>query len=507
MATSAPRPVNPSEVGWQFVPQYYTFVNKQPDRLHQFYTKKSTFIHGTEGDDGKPCLGQQEIHQRITSIGFQDCKVFIHSVDAQSSADGGIIIQVIGEMSNHADPWRKFVQTFFLAEQPNGYFVLNDIFRFPQGGDRRERRRDQRRRGERTGVERGARRDGCQRWSLPRASPPLLRLPSSSASRPRHPPPSKKPPPRPTSPSRRNRLRLSRLQPPPPPPPRRPSPTASIAPPRPLPPPRPPKNPPRPLPLRLPLLLPRRRHQPLRPRPPPAAAAAPAQPAAPAAPKTWANLAAANSKKWGSAVAQDSRGTTEVAPSPTPTPAPAATSAPARGGHQQSGSQHGAQGGHGQQQSGAQGQHPNMIAALNVTTPQCFVKGVIEPITVAALTAHLTTTFGPLKDLEIVRSKACAFFEFLSLDAARRAIAASLPNSQGGEGGVWVDCGEGVGTLRISIETRKERGDRPVSRPRGGAPLGEGRGGGGGGEGRGRGEGFRGGRGRGGARGAPGGGK
>ncbi|TFY83208.1 hypothetical protein EWM64_g798 [Hericium alpestre] len=112
--------VIPSEVGWQFVPQYYTFVNKHPNRLHCFYTKSSTFIHGNEGDDGKPCFGQQEIHNKITSIGFEDCKVFIHSVDAQSSANGGIIIQVIGEMSNRGEPWRKFVQTFFLAEQPNG---------------------------------------------------------------------------------------------------------------------------------------------------------------------------------------------------------------------------------------------------------------------------------------------------------------------------------------------------------------------------------------------------
>lgn len=62
--TNSPTPsihhnVVPSEVGWQFVPQYYTFVNKQPDRLHCFYTKTSTFIHGTEGEDGKPCYGQQ----------------------------------------------------------------------------------------------------------------------------------------------------------------------------------------------------------------------------------------------------------------------------------------------------------------------------------------------------------------------------------------------------------------------------------------------------------------
>lgn len=51
--------VIPSEVGWQFVPQYYTFVNKEPHRLHCFYNKNSTFIHGTEGEDMKPCFGQQ----------------------------------------------------------------------------------------------------------------------------------------------------------------------------------------------------------------------------------------------------------------------------------------------------------------------------------------------------------------------------------------------------------------------------------------------------------------
>ncbi|KAH8111548.1 hypothetical protein DFH11DRAFT_1791526 [Phellopilus nigrolimitatus] len=79
---------------------------------------------------GPPRCVDQEIHQTILQIGFQDCKVFIHSVDAQASAAGGIIIQVIGEMSNRNEAWRKFVQTFFLAEQPNGYFVLNNIFRF-----------------------------------------------------------------------------------------------------------------------------------------------------------------------------------------------------------------------------------------------------------------------------------------------------------------------------------------------------------------------------------------
>ena len=50
-------------------------------------------------------------------------------MDSQESFKN-ILVQVIGEMSNKAAPHRKFVQSFVLAEQPNGYFVLNDIFRY-----------------------------------------------------------------------------------------------------------------------------------------------------------------------------------------------------------------------------------------------------------------------------------------------------------------------------------------------------------------------------------------
>lgn len=73
---------------------------------------------------------QQEIHEKIMSLDFEDCKVFVSTVDSQSSAENGIVVQVVGELSNRGGPWRKFAQTFFLAEQPNGYFVLNDIFRY-----------------------------------------------------------------------------------------------------------------------------------------------------------------------------------------------------------------------------------------------------------------------------------------------------------------------------------------------------------------------------------------
>ncbi len=54
----------------------------------------------------------------------------VSQVDSQLSLDGGIVILVLGEMSNKGDASHKFAQTIVLAEQPNGYYVLNDIFRY-----------------------------------------------------------------------------------------------------------------------------------------------------------------------------------------------------------------------------------------------------------------------------------------------------------------------------------------------------------------------------------------
>lgn len=56
------------------------------------------------------------------------------NVDSQASFQN-IVVQVIGEISNNSNPHEKFAQTFVLAEQPNGYFVLNDIFRYLDMGE------------------------------------------------------------------------------------------------------------------------------------------------------------------------------------------------------------------------------------------------------------------------------------------------------------------------------------------------------------------------------------
>ncbi|PSS34461.1 G3BP-like protein, partial [Actinidia chinensis var. chinensis] len=54
-------------------------------------------------------------------------KLEIKSVDAQESYNGGVHVLVTGYLAGNDNMIRNFSQTFFLAPQDKGYFVLNDI--------------------------------------------------------------------------------------------------------------------------------------------------------------------------------------------------------------------------------------------------------------------------------------------------------------------------------------------------------------------------------------------
>lgn len=106
---------------------------------------------------------------------------------------------------------------------------------------------------------------------------------------------------------------------------------------------------------------------------------------------------------------------------------------------------------------------------MSVTHPHVFVKGLVDPITNADLEALLLKHGGKIKEIEFVRSRACAFVEFEEVESARRAMVASLNTNQGGDGGILFRT-EGGDSLRLFVETKKERGDRPPTRGRGGMP-------------------------------------
>ncbi|XP_051993269.1 ras GTPase-activating protein-binding protein 2 isoform X2 [Xyrauchen texanus] len=127
---------SPLLVGREFVRQYYTLLNKAPDFLHRFYGQNSSYVHGGLDSNGKlseAVYGQAEIHKMVMSLKFSECHTKIQHVDAHATLSDGVVVQVMGELSNNGQPMRKFLQTFVLAPEgsvTNKFYVHNDIFRY-----------------------------------------------------------------------------------------------------------------------------------------------------------------------------------------------------------------------------------------------------------------------------------------------------------------------------------------------------------------------------------------
>ena len=72
---------------------------------------------------------QQQIHALVMSLNYME--VDIKTAHSLESWNGGVLVMVSGSVQmKDFTMRRKFVQTFFLAPQEKGYFVLNDIFHF-----------------------------------------------------------------------------------------------------------------------------------------------------------------------------------------------------------------------------------------------------------------------------------------------------------------------------------------------------------------------------------------
>lgn len=72
----------------------------------------------------------QGINEKIVSFDYKDYKAEIKTADAQKSYKDGVTVLVTGCLTGKDNLRRKFAQSFFLAPQDNGYFVLNDVFRY-----------------------------------------------------------------------------------------------------------------------------------------------------------------------------------------------------------------------------------------------------------------------------------------------------------------------------------------------------------------------------------------
>ncbi|EQC36928.1 hypothetical protein, variant [Saprolegnia diclina VS20] len=129
---ASPAAVHPVTVGNTFVKQYYHLLTETPQNLHRFYKDISRFSHATGSQMEEPISGQTAIGEAIMAKNYVGTRVDLDngSIDCHASLNGGVIVMVTGIIKLKNSAPTPFVQTFFLAVQPNGYFVLNDVLRF-----------------------------------------------------------------------------------------------------------------------------------------------------------------------------------------------------------------------------------------------------------------------------------------------------------------------------------------------------------------------------------------
>ncbi|OMO60437.1 Nuclear transport factor 2 [Corchorus capsularis] len=131
MSTQSEPSHEPEVVGKAFAKQFYTLLHEDPTQAFKFY-KESSFLSRPDPDGVMNSVtGVKEINELILSLDFKSYRADIISVDAQLSFAKGVIVIVTGYLIGDQDNVRrKFTQSFFLAPQEGGYYVLNDVFRY-----------------------------------------------------------------------------------------------------------------------------------------------------------------------------------------------------------------------------------------------------------------------------------------------------------------------------------------------------------------------------------------
>ncbi|KAM7475689.1 hypothetical protein LguiB_022932 [Lonicera macranthoides] len=125
-------------VGHAFVEQYYHILHQSPDLVHKFYQDSSVLSRPDSDGIMSSVTSMQAINDKIQSLDYKNYKAEIKTADAQESYQGGFIVLVTGCLTGCDNVRRRFTQTFFLAPQEKGYFVLNDVFRYIEESEQLE---------------------------------------------------------------------------------------------------------------------------------------------------------------------------------------------------------------------------------------------------------------------------------------------------------------------------------------------------------------------------------
>jgi len=118
---------NYEQIGKAFTQQYYDMFDNQATRanLQQLYNAEQSLL----SFEGQQMQGAAKIMEKLGSLTFQKIQHLITTVDCQPMFDGGILINVLGQLKTDEDPPHGFSQTFVLKPIGQSWFIAHDVFR------------------------------------------------------------------------------------------------------------------------------------------------------------------------------------------------------------------------------------------------------------------------------------------------------------------------------------------------------------------------------------------
>ncbi|OIT05820.1 hypothetical protein A4A49_10752 [Nicotiana attenuata] len=136
METTAPHSTPAAQViGNAFVEQYYQIQHHTPELVYRFYQDSSFLSRPDSNGLITSVKTMKSINDMICSLDYKNYKAEIKTADAQQSYKDGVIVLVTGSLTGKDNMRRQFTQTYFLAPQDKGYYILNDVLRYVEGND------------------------------------------------------------------------------------------------------------------------------------------------------------------------------------------------------------------------------------------------------------------------------------------------------------------------------------------------------------------------------------
>ncbi|KAJ5924804.1 nuclear transport factor 2 [Penicillium verhagenii] len=109
-----------------FVEYYYPLFDSNRAGLSSLYRDESMLTF-----ERANVQGVGAIMEKLTTLGFNQVRHEVATIDSQPTANGGVIVIAVGALiTDGEDRPQNFVQTWNLAPEGNGgYWIANDVFR------------------------------------------------------------------------------------------------------------------------------------------------------------------------------------------------------------------------------------------------------------------------------------------------------------------------------------------------------------------------------------------